>query len=123
MDYENNKRYIQKSNTGFWVIGIFTFLLSAYMAYTHFMEFANAGYNAVDSYVYGFGGTIDQHKRLSSSSSAILNFIYGILFLLLMLTSIVSILKRSMRSLGICFLSAIVLSVLIFFVDEFFIST
>lgn len=113
MDYDYNKQYTQKSNTGFWVIAILTLLLCGYMTYTHAMGFANAGFNAIDSYTYGLTEEVAEN-RMKSSSSAFFNLIFVGLYGILFLCTVFAILSKKIKLLMGSFFFALLLTLLVF---------
>jgi len=117
MNYEENKYYSQRSGTGFWVITLLTIALCGYMTYSHAMEFADAGFKAVDSYAYGLNDNM-MEGRISSSSSALLNFIFTVLYFILLIVTIICMFTKSIKVLMISFLSSLILTVVIFFITE-----
>ncbi len=115
MDYDYNRQYIQKSNTGFWVIVLLTIALCGFMCYTYAMEFADAGFKAVDSYAYGLSENV-MENRMKSSSSAILYFIFAVLYFILLIVSVICAFTKNIKILMISFISSLILTVIVFFI-------
>ena len=115
MDYDYNKQYTQKSNTGFWVIVLLTIALCGYMTYTQAMGFANAGFNAIDSYAYGLTEETVEN-RMKSSSSAIISFIFAVLYFILLIITIICAFSKNIKILMISFVSSLVLTLIVFFI-------
>ncbi|MBB4035213.1 phosphoglycerol transferase MdoB-like AlkP superfamily enzyme [Dysgonomonas hofstadii] len=117
MDYEKNKYYTQKTNTGFWVIAILTMVLCGYLAYEHAMGFADSGFKAVDSYVYGLNDRVIE-GRMSSSSSAIFNLIFAVLYFILLIVTVICTFAKNIKILMVSFVSSLLLTILVFFITE-----
>jgi len=113
MDYDYNKQFTQKSNTGFWIIALLTLLLCGYMVYTHLMGFANAGFNAIDSYAYGLTDQTAE-SRMKSSSSAFLNIIFAGIYTILFLSTVFAVFTKKIKLLMGSFLFALILTLLVF---------
>ncbi|MDH6308773.1 hypothetical protein M2451_001339 [Dysgonomonas sp. PFB1-18] len=118
MDYEYNKQYTEKSNTGFWVIAVLTIAICGYMAYAHFTQSIYSGTVAVDTYVQGIGIEQTEYNHMNSSGRAVVNFIFGTIFSVLLIGGIISILKKSLKILAICFFSSLIFSLVIFVINE-----
>jgi hypothetical protein len=118
MDYNDNRKYTEKSNTGFWVIAVLTIAICGYMAYAHFTQSLYSGTVAVDTYVQGIGMEQTEYNHMTSSARAVINFIFGIIFSVLLIAGIISILKKNLKMLAICFFSTLVFSLAIFVINE-----
>lgn len=114
MDYDNNRRYTQKSNTGFWIIALLTIALCAYMIYSHFVKFSESGiFKVVETYSYG--APVDYRSMISS---AIFDFVCGFLYILSLLVVIYSILRKDIKILSISFFATLILTLAVFIINE-----
>lgn len=89
------------------------------MAYSNFIDFVNATNQTVtDTYIYL--GNPPPEGYQSQKGAAIFNFICGIIFLSLLLSSIISALRKNMKTLFISFAGALFLTLIVFVVNDFF---